>query len=277
MLRQQLKWVTGGTIAGIVPVFLLYILPFLFSTVLPSWTKVSVFSLALIPLCFGYAVIRYRLMDVDIIFKRGLAYTFATAGVVTIYFAAIAVIGELFHTAWPTGPGGAIIAIVVAAFLFQPIRDWVQARLDHFFYRDRLDYRRTLIEFGRALTNEVRIEPLLSSVLDRISQTLLVDRLAVFLEDSARPGQFVLSRSIGIRSEGPLDLSFLDPARPALVTRLPLFRVSAVRDGRYRIGARNDRRARPELFHSVPLPRPRPGGARAGQDGRRRLSFERRP
>jgi two-component system, NtrC family, sensor kinase len=217
VLRQQLKWVTGGTIAGIVPVLVLYILPFLFSAALPSWTELSVLSLALIPLCFGYAVIRYRLMDVDIIFKRGLAYTFATAGVVTIYFAAIAVIGELFHTAWPTGPGGAIIAIVVAAFLFQPLRDWVQARLDHFFYRDRLDYRRTLIEFGRALTNEVRIEPLLASVLDRVSQTLLVDRLAVFLEDSARPGEFALSRSIGIGSEGPLDLSFLDPARPALV------------------------------------------------------------
>ena len=217
VLRQQLKWVTGGTIAGIVPFLLLYILPFLFSAALPSWTKISVFSLALIPLCFGYAVIRYRLMDVDIIFKRGLAYTFATAGVVTVYFATIAVIGELFHTAWPTGPGGAIIAIVVAAFLFQPLRDWVQARLDHFFYRDRLDYRRTLIEFGRALTNEVRIEPLLASVLDRVSQTLLVDRLAVFLEDPSRPGQFALSRSIGIRSEGPLDLSFLDPARPGLL------------------------------------------------------------
>ena len=63
--------------------------------------KLSVFSLALIPLCFGYAIIRYRLMDVDIIFKRGLAYTFATAGVVAVYFAAIALIGELFHTAWP--------------------------------------------------------------------------------------------------------------------------------------------------------------------------------
>jgi two-component system, NtrC family, sensor kinase len=98
------------------------------------------------------------------------------------------------------------------------LRDWVQTRLDHFFYRDRLDYRRTLIEFGRALTNEVRIEPLLASVLDRVSQTLLVDRLAVFLEDAAHPGQFVLSRSIGIPSEGPLDLSFLDPARPALVS-----------------------------------------------------------
>ena len=68
--------------------------------------KLSVFSLALIPLCFGYAIIRYRLMDVDIIFKRGLAYTFATAAVVAVYFATVAVIGEFFHTAWPTGPCG---------------------------------------------------------------------------------------------------------------------------------------------------------------------------
>jgi two-component system NtrC family sensor kinase len=216
VLRQQLKWVTGGTFAGALPYLALYVVPYVLGQVPQPWMNVSACSLALIPLCFGYAIIRYRLMDVDIIFKRGIAYTFATAGVVAIYFAAIALIGELLHTKWPTGPAGGVIAIVVAAFLFQPLRDWVQTRLDRFFYRDRLDFRRTLIEFGRALTNEVRVEPLLGSVLDRISQTLLVDRLAVFLEDPAHPGSFVLSRSMGLRPEGPLDLSFLDPDRPAL-------------------------------------------------------------
>src|SRR6202030_1919836 len=188
ILRQQLKWVTGGTFAGTIPFLLLYIVPYVFGIVPASWMKASACSLALIPLCFGYAIIRYRLMDVDIIFKRGLAYTFATAGVVAVYFSAIALIGELSHAAWPKGPAGAVVAIVTAAFLFQPLRDWVQARLDHFFYRDRLDYRRTLIEFGRTLTNEVRLEPLLEPVLDRISPTLLVDRLAVFLENTAQSG-----------------------------------------------------------------------------------------
>jgi two-component system, NtrC family, sensor kinase len=216
VLRQQLKWVTGGTFAGSLPFLVFYIVPYVLGIVPAPWMKLSVFSLALIPLCFGYAIIRYRLMDVDIIFKRGLAYTFATAAVVGIYFAGIALIGETFHTRWPTGPAGGVIAIVVAAFLFEPVRGWVQTRLDHFFYRDRLNYRRTLIEFGRALTNEVRLEPLVGSVLDRISQTLLVDRLAIFLEDAAHPAQFVLSRSMGLRPEGPLDLSFLEPSRPAL-------------------------------------------------------------
>src|SRR5271154_1167859 len=215
VLRQQLKWVTGGTFAGIVPFLLFYILPHVFVNWVPQpWMKLSVFSLAFIPLCFGYAIIRYRLMDGDIIFKRGLAYTFATAAVVGIYFAVTALIGELFHRpGLSTGPIGGVVAIVVAAFLIEPLREGVQTRLDRFFYRDRLDYRRTLIEFGRTLTNEVRIEPLVGSVLDRVSQTLLVDRLAIFLEDEAHPGSFVLSRSMGVRPEGPLDLSFLGPER----------------------------------------------------------------
>jgi len=216
VLRQQLKWVTGGTLAGIVPFLLLYIVPFFFGVVPRAWMKFSAVSLALIPLCFGYAIIRYRLMDVDIIFKRGLAYTVATAGVVAVYFAFVALIGELFHTAWPSGPAGGMIAIVVAAFLFQPFKDWIQARLDRFFYRDRLDYRRTLIEFGRTLTNEVRLEPMLGSVMDRISQTLLVDRLALFLEDPSRPGTFVLGRSMGVKPVEKLDLTFLSAERPQL-------------------------------------------------------------
>src|SRR5271155_4508587 len=146
ILRQQLKWVTGGTFAGTLPFLLLYVAPYVFGIVPQTWMKVSVYSLALIPLCFGYAIIRYRLMDVDIIFKRGLAYTFATAAVVGIYFAVIALIGELFHRpGLSTGPIGGVVAIVVAAFLIEPLREGVQTRLDRFFYRDRLAYRRTLI------------------------------------------------------------------------------------------------------------------------------------
>ncbi|MGB4786634.1 MAG: ATP-binding protein [Candidatus Acidiferrum sp.] len=215
ILRQQLKWLTGGTLIGTLPVSLFYILPMVLDVNLDAhpWMKMSVLSLVLIPLCFGYAIIRYRLMDVDIIFKRGLAYTAATAAVATVYFALVALITYIFH-AQTTGPVGGMIAIVVAAFLFQPFREGIQGRLDRFFYRDRLDYRRTLIEFGRALTNEVRFDPMLGSVMDRVSQTLLVDRLAIFVEDPLQPGQMRIARSMGVRLSESLDLSFLEPARP---------------------------------------------------------------
>jgi two-component system NtrC family sensor kinase len=213
VLRQQLKWLTGGTLAGSVPFAFLYILPFVLDAPPRAGVRFSALSLVLIPLCFGYAIIRYRLMDVDIIFKRGLAYTAATAAVASIYFALVALIAEIFH-AQTTGPVGGMIAIVIAAFLFQPFREWIQGRLDRFFYRDRLDYRRTLIEFGRTLTNEVRFDPMLGSVMDRVSQTLLVDRLAIFMEDPMHPGEMRLARSMGVRLAEPMDLRFLEPARP---------------------------------------------------------------
>jgi PAS domain S-box-containing protein len=213
VLRQQLKWLTGGTFAGSVPFAAFYIIPYVMDAATRSWMRTSVLSLVLIPLCFGYAIIRYRLMDVDIIFKRGLAYTAATAAVAAIYFALVALIAQIFH-AQTSGPAGGMIAIVIAAFLFQPFREWIQARLDRFFYRDRLDYRRTLIEFGRTLTNEVRFDPMLGSVMDRLSQTLLVDRIAIFMEDPMRPGDMRLARSMGVRLSEPMDLTFLEPARP---------------------------------------------------------------
>ena len=212
VLRQQLKWLTGGTLAGSLPFSLLYVLPFAFDAATKSWMQFTALSLVLIPLCFGYAIIRYRLMDVDIIFKRGLAYTAATAAVAAIYFALVALIAQIFPLQ-SSGPVTGMIAIVVAAFLFQPFREGIQARLDRFFYRDRLDYRRTLIEFGSTLTNEVRLEPMLGSVMDRVSQTLLVDRLAIFVEDQQNPGEMRLARSMGVRLSEPLNLTFIAPTR----------------------------------------------------------------
>ena len=221
VLRQQLKWLTGGTLAGSLPFSLLYILPFAFDAATKSWMQFTALSLVLIPLCFGYAIIRYRLMDVDIIFKRGLAYTAATAAVAAIYFALVALIAQIFPLQ-SSGPVTGMIAIVVAAFLFQPFREGIQARLDRFFYRDRLDYRRTLIEFGSTLTNEVRLEPMLGSVMDRVSQTLLVDRLAIFVEDQQNPGEMRLARSMGVRLSEPLNLSFIAPTRQEFA-RGPIF------------------------------------------------------
>ncbi len=204
ILRQQLKWACFGTLA-VTPFVFTYIPLFIKNDGdVPAWAKTSTVLLVLLPLCFAYAIIRYRLMDVDIIFKRGLAYTAATAGVVAVYFLVIGGVAEFSHIAVGTGTAGGMIAIILTAFLLQPFRDWIQKGLDRFFYRDRLDYRRTLIEFGRTLTNEVHLEPMLGSVMDRISQTLLVDRMAIFLVDEST-GKARLARSLGMGSPESTD------------------------------------------------------------------------
>jgi two-component system, NtrC family, sensor kinase len=214
ILRQQLKWVTRGTILAIIPYSLLYVVPYLLGSLPGAAMKISALSLALLPLTFGYAIFRYRLMDVDLIFKRGVVYTLAAATVVGMYFGLVAGVAELVHMRRPSsGPVGLILAVVVTALLFDPVRKWIQDRIDQFFYRTRYDYRRTLLEFGRELNSETNLDAMLSSLMDRLSRTLAVERVAIFLsQDDA--GRFGMTKALGLPTPGNLDLSFLEAPRP---------------------------------------------------------------
>ncbi len=215
LVKQQLKWVTRGTFLAIFPFAALYALPYFLGFIPTGWMKLSVLSLILLPITFGYAIVRYRLMDVDIIFRRGIAYTLATAAIVALYFGLIALFADLFRSAVPiTSRGGWILAIIVTAFLFQPLVNWIQARLDQFFNRECYDYRRTLLEFARELTAELHVDRLLEQVSERVAETLRVDRLAVFLATESNGFRLVKSR--GLAYSGTPDLSYLDPQRPEL-------------------------------------------------------------
>jgi two-component system NtrC family sensor kinase len=215
ILRQQLKWVTRGTVLAIVPYTLFYVVPYLMGSLPSPWMKLSVLSLGLLPLTFGYAIFRYRLMDVDLISKRVVVYTLAVTAVVGMYFALVAGVATLVQMRQPgTGRVGLILAVVVTALLFDPVRKWIQDRIDQFFYRMVYDYRRTLIEFGRELSSETDLNALLTSVMDRLSRTLAVDRLAIFLNTGDEPELFSFSKSSGLTPPSRLDLSFLSVPRP---------------------------------------------------------------
>ena len=217
ILRQQLNWITRGTILAITPYTLFYVIPYLAGALTTPAMKISVLSLGLLPLTFGYAIFRYRLMDVNLIFKRGMVYTLAAAAIAGAYFAMVAAVAELVHTQVPSsGPLGLVLAIVVTALLFDPVRKWIQQRIDQFFYRTRYDYRRTLIEFGRELSSETDLDHMLSSVVDRLCRTLLVDRMAIFLGEGDAEQRFVLAKSFGMTQTAGLDLRFLSAPRPEM-------------------------------------------------------------
>jgi PAS domain S-box-containing protein len=219
ILRQQLNWITRGTIVSVAPYTLFYVIPYLMGVMTTPAMKISVLSLGLLPLTFGYAIFRYRLMDVDLIFKRGMVYTLAAAAIAGVYFAVVAAVAELVHTQVPSsGPKGLVLAIVVTAVLFDPVRKWIQERIDQFFYRTRYDFRKTLIEFGRELSSETDLDRMLSSVVDRLSRTLLVDRMAVFLStgEGEADQHILLAKSFGMAQTSGMDLSFLSEQRPEM-------------------------------------------------------------
>ncbi|MGE5489136.1 MAG: ATP-binding protein [bacterium] len=208
MVRQQIKWLRNGTIAAILPFMAIYVIPYLLGAIPTAWMNAAVLSLLLIPLTWAWAVIRYRLMDVDIIFQQGYVDTLATICVLALFYGLIFSVGKFEDL----GAAAGAALVLIAALIFQPIRNWIREVLDRYvFYKDRYDYRRTLIEFARDLSSEVDLDAMLGSAADRLVRTLSIQRVGFFLQDD--DGQFRLVKTSGApmvnEDTSGLDLSFL--------------------------------------------------------------------
>ncbi len=207
IVRRQLKYLRNGALVGLLPFTLLYALPYVFGAVPSHVMNLSVLSLGLIPLTWAYAITRYRLMDVDIIFQQGYVYTLATLAVIGTFYGVMFVV---FNTT-TIPPPAFVVLIAFATFIFQPIRKWVQEQLDRWiFYRDRYDARLTLIEFARELSSETDQDAMLAKVSDRLRRTLSIQRIGFFLRDETT-GRFFL-HSATKKTAQTLDLNFLEDA-----------------------------------------------------------------
>jgi len=69
----------------------------------------------------------------------------------------------------------------VVVLLSRPVKDAIQAGLDRVYYRDRYDYRRALVGFARDLNSDLDLLRLSERLLHRVTETLLVDRMALML------------------------------------------------------------------------------------------------
>jgi|CZKF01.1.fsa_nt_gi PAS domain S-box-containing protein len=216
LLRQQLKWLTRGALLAVVPFTLFYAIPFLCDWQPYSWlTNLAGLSIIFLPLTFSWAIIRYRLMDTDLIFKRGVAYTLATGLILGAYFGVIAAAAGLAHYRLPESvrDWGEGIAIVLVAAFFEPLKRKIQGWVDKAFDRHRYDYRKALIEFGSGLSSETDLQALLESIVEQLPHTLLVARVAVFM--ARKPGCLYLAASHGLPAEAQaaqdcMALGFLD-------------------------------------------------------------------
>ena len=207
IVRNQLKWLRNGIMIGSLPFTIGYVIPYSFGVVPNGYMEMTVLFLLFIPLTWAYAIIRYRLMDVDVIFQQGYVHTIATLAVLGVFYGLIVTLGKLDDLS----PASVVTSILIATFIFQPIRNWIQEVLDRYvFYKDRYDYRRTLIEFARELSTETDMNGVLNSVSDRLIRTLSIRHLAFFLEDE-KATSFRLYLTAGWQRPVPdiMDLSYL--------------------------------------------------------------------
>ncbi|MEQ1604518.1 MAG: ATP-binding protein [Pyrinomonadaceae bacterium] len=209
VVRQRLKWAMWGTIAAIFPVVVIQMIA-RFGIQIPDdnfSAAITTLPLALIPLSFGHSVVRYRLMDVDVVVRRALVYAMTTVaiammiGAVALGLVFLAVGNNLSTTEITLRALIAIVAMGAIVLLSEPLKKFLQERADRFFYGERYDLRRSLLDFGRTLSATTALDPLLDGLAQRLRQVLDVQKVAIFIEDDKSPENYRLAKSVGLSEE----------------------------------------------------------------------------
>lgn len=205
LVRQRLKWAMWGTIVSVTPIVLFQVTRrFIY---LPEDTltlAITTLPLALIPLSFGHSVVRYRLMDVDVVVRRALVYAITTVaiammiGAVALGLVFLAVGENLSSTEITLRALIAVIAMAAIVLLSEPLKNFLQEKANRFFYGERYDLRQGLLDFGRTLSATTALEPLTQALTERLMQVLDVEKVAIFLEDEKQGGSYYIVRSIGL-------------------------------------------------------------------------------
>lgn len=199
--RRQLRWIVWGSASGAVPFIFGYGVPYAIGRPIPGGEYASLL-LGVIPLTFAAAVVRYRLTDVEVIIKRGLAIASVGLGLVIIYYSAMLFAGFVFRTNADENNAIALLATLIVALVAPWLWRTMQTALDRLYYRERYDYRRALVTFARELNSDLDLDRLSSRLVDRVRDTLATDKLALFLADPSHPdGDFLAVATSGFVDE----------------------------------------------------------------------------
>jgi PAS domain S-box-containing protein len=217
MARRQMKWLVWGTGAGVLPFFAFYAVPYTLGREPHLATELAGFiPLAVIPLSLAYAVVKHRLMDVELIFRRTLVYTLAIAAIVGISLLATGLMNVV--VAGDEEPRATIIAVLstlVVILLFTPVKSRIQEGIERLFYRERYRERKELLRLSQDLNADLDLGRLAERLLEGVGAALGLDQAALFLPQA--DGAFAIFKSIGCPKEAE---AIRIPAGGPLLARL---------------------------------------------------------
>jgi PAS domain S-box-containing protein len=183
IVRQQSRVIVFGALIAFLPVLLLYLIPIVFSSSVPEFQGAFFFPmLAFLPLSVTYAIIRYRLLDVDRILSRALTYLLTLGVALGTFYGLIALISYIIEQSIRADNPLLIgLFLVVLAVGLIPVRDLIQRAIDRFFYRAPADYRRVLTKLSRGLVVTPNLIQILQMLEEQLYQALAPERFVIYL------------------------------------------------------------------------------------------------
>jgi len=179
----------------------------------------------------AYAIVKYRSMDINIVFRRGMVYSILVCLLTAVFLICLLSFEKLFrsYVGYSSMVGTAIAALILA-IVFQPLKDKVQAWVDRFFFKGAYDYYNTLKKTSEAMTSILDLEKLIDHLLSPITVDMKVEGGSLLLRNRERPGPYLSThRFFGRQEEG--ERGSLLPEDSAIVSRLKRSPGALMREG----------------------------------------------
>jgi hypothetical protein len=146
--------------------------------------NVMVLSFAGVPVAIGFAVLKYRLYEIDIIINRTLVYGALTATLVALYFGSVTTTQAIFRalSGQEEQPQLAVVvSTLVIAALFNPLRHRMQGFIDRRFYRKKYDAAKTLEAFSSKLRDETDLDAVSDDLVGAVKETMRPAHVSLWL------------------------------------------------------------------------------------------------
>ncbi|MBM4306041.1 MAG: GAF domain-containing protein, partial [Deltaproteobacteria bacterium] len=170
-----------------------------YSTIGPSFSMIMIGFIA-------YSIIKHRLMDINIVFKKGTTYVLLLLLLFVPSFLLILLGQKIFfgkiHYLFTVMM---FSVLFLAALLFHRIKPGTEKAVEHLLFRDRYDYRETLGRFSKAMVSILDLHSLSKRIIETITQTMGVEKASFFLLNDEK-GTYDLfeSRNVTLTSPPPL-------------------------------------------------------------------------
>jgi len=144
-------------------------------------TQVGHFCNALV---ITYAILKYQLLDIKLILRRGLVYSGITISITALYLIVLSGLQYSLHGWDVTSHLIAIVGVaVLMAWLFNPIRAVIQKGVDRLFYGRNYDYRQMVLSFAHRMSNILDLGELAGAMLRPITKALHTTQASLLLPD----------------------------------------------------------------------------------------------